>query len=99
MESNNQEFERYQRAQRQVEEIKGFYGHLVSFVTIMLFLLFINLKYSPRYLWFFWPLLGWGIGLLFHGLRAFNYTSFLGKEWEERKIRELMDKENQNKYE
>ncbi len=99
MESNNQEYERYQRAQKQVEEIKGFYGHLVSFVSVMLFLLFINLKYSPQYLWFFWPFLGWGIGLLFHGLKAFNYTPFLGKDWEQRKIKEFMNQENQSKYE
>lgn len=100
METNNQEFERYQRAQKQVEEIKGFYGHLFSFVLVILFLAFINLKYTPRNLWFFWPLLGWGIGLLFHGLKAFNYTPFLGKNWEEKKIKQFMEEEsNKNKFE
>ena len=99
MEANNNEFERYQRAQKQVEEIKGFYGHLVSFVLVMLFLLFINLRYSPQYLWFFWPLLGWGMGLFFHGLKAFNYTPFLGKDWENRKIKEFMDKDKSDKWE
>ena len=99
METNNQEFERYQRAQKQVAEIKGFYGHLLWFVVVMFFFLFINLRYSPEYLWFFWPMLGWGIGLLFHGLKTFNYTPFLGKDWEERKLKEFMDQEKQNKYE
>ena len=101
MESNNQEFERYQRAQKQVEDIKGFYGHLVSFVVVMLFLLFINLKYSPKSLWFFWPLLGWGLGLFFHGMRVFNYVPFFGKDWEERKLKEFMeqDKNQTNKFE
>jgi hypothetical protein len=99
MEQYNQEFERYQRAKKQVEEIKGFYGHLISFVLVMVGLLFINLRYSPQYLWFFWPLLGWGIGLLFHGMKAFNYTPFLGKKWEEKKLKEFMDQEKQNKYE
>ena len=99
METNNQELERYQCAQKQVEEIKGFYGHLVSFVLVMLFLLFINLRYSPQYLWFFWPLLGWGLGLFFHGLKAFNYTPFLGKDWENRKIKEFMDKDKSDKWE
>ena len=95
----NQEFERYQRAKKQVEEIKGFYGNLASYIVVNLFLMFINLRYSPEHLWFFWPMLGWGIGLLFHGLKAFNYTPFLGKNWEERKLKEFMDKEKQNKYE
>lgn len=98
MEANN-EFERYQRAKKQVEEIKGFYGHLISFILVMAVLLFINLRYTPQYLWFFWPLLGWGIGLLFHGMKVFNYTPFLGKNWEERKLKEFMDQEKQNKYE
>ncbi len=97
METNNQDFEKYHRARKQVEEIKGFYGHLTSFVVVMLFLLFINLRYSPQYLWFFWPLLGWGLGLFFHGMRVFNYMPFLGKDWEERKIKEYMEQEkNQN---
>ena len=99
METNSNDFERYQRAQKQVENIKGFYGHLVSFVFVIFLLLVINLKYSPEYLWFFWPMLGWGIGLLFHGLKAFNYSPFLGKDWENRKIKEFMDNEKQNKYE
>ena len=100
MEPSNNDYEKYQKAHKHVQEIKGFYGHLLSFVIVMLFLLFINLKYSPQYLWFFWPLLGWGIGLLFHGMRVFNYMPFFGKNWEEQKIKELMDKENKtkNKY-
>ncbi|MGV9004571.1 2TM domain-containing protein [Flavobacterium sp.] len=100
MEPSNNDYEKYQKAHKQVQEIKGFYGHLLSFVIVILFLLFINLKYSPQYLWFFWPLLGWGIGLLFHGMRVFNYMPFFGKNWEEQKIKEFMDKENKtkNKY-
>ena len=95
----NQEFERYQRAQKQVNEIKGFYGNLTSYIVVNLFLMFINLRYSPEHLWFFWPMLGWGIGVLFHGLKAFNYTPFLGKDWEQRKLKQFMDQEKQNKYE
>ena len=57
----------------------------------------INLLTSPAYLWFFWPMLGWGIGVVFHGLKVFNYMPFLGKEWEEQKIKEFMDREEQSK--
>lgn len=98
-EFNKEEFERYQRAKKQVEEIKGFYGNLLAYIVVNLFLLFINLKYSPEYLWFFWPMLGWGIGVLFHGLKAFNYTPFLGRNWEEKKLKEFMEQEKNNKYE
>jgi hypothetical protein len=97
MKTNYTEEERYYRAQKRVEEIKGFYGHLASFVLVNLFLLILNLMTSSGYLWFFWPLMGWGIGLFFHGLKVFNYSPFFNKEWEERKIKEFMDKETQNK--
>ena len=98
MESTNNDYEKYQTAHKQVQEIKGFYGHLLSFVLVMLFLLFLNLKYSPSYLWFFWPLLGWGIGLIFHGMSVFNYMPFFGKNWEEQKIKQFMEQDSKNKY-
>ena len=100
METNNQEFERYQIAKKQVEEIKGFYGHLTSFILVMGVLIYINIRYSPEYLWFIWSFLGWGIGLLFHAIRVFNYFPFLNKDWEARKIKQYMEEENnKNKFE
>jgi hypothetical protein len=98
MEHFNEKYERYQRARKQVEEIKGFYVNLACYICVNLFLLFINLKYSPEYLWFFWPMLGWGLGLLFHAMKAFNFTPFPGKDWEERKLKEFMDKEKQQNH-
>lgn len=99
MEQFNEEYDRYQRAKKQVEEIKGFYGHLLAFVLVHAFLIFINLRYSPQYLWFLWSFVSWGIGLFFHGMKAFNYSPFLGKKWEERKMKEFMDQEKNRKYE
>lgn len=97
---NNQEYERYLKAKEQVKEIKDFYSHLIVYVCVIGFLAFINFKYSPEHIWFYWPMLGWGIGLFFHGLKAYDVT-ILGKNWEEKKIREFMeeDKKKQNKYE
>lgn len=39
---------------------------------------------------FFWPALGWGIGLAFHDAGVFIEHGPFGKAWEEKKIRELM---------
>lgn len=47
---------------------------------VNLFLMVVNLLTSPEHLWFYLLMLGWGIGVLFHGLRVFNYMPFLGKE-------------------
>lgn len=97
MERNYQEEEKYHRAKKRVEEIKGFYGNLTSYIVVNIVLVILNLQFSPDHLWFYWPMLGWGIGVVFHGMRVFNYMPFLGKDWEERKMKEFMDKENQAK--
>ena len=99
--NSNQDFENYQKAKKQVEEIKGFYSHLLSFVVVMFLLAYINLRYSPEHIWFFWPFLGWGLGLFFHAVKVFNWFPFLGKNWEEQKIQQFIeeDKNKHNKYE
>lgn len=86
----------YFKAKKRVEEIKGFYGNLIAYVVVNLGLLILNLVTSPEVLWFFWPLFGWGLGVFFHGMKVFNYMPFLGKDWEEQKIKEFMEKEKEN---
>jgi 2TM domain-containing protein len=85
--------ERYERARRRVRELRAFYVHLTVFVAVNILLHVINFATAPGAYWAFWPLLGWGIGLLAHALATYRWMPFAGKEWEERKIRELMDKE------
>jgi len=83
-----------------VNEIKGFYIHLTCYVLVISVLIYINLKYTPEYLWFLWSILGWGIGLFSHGVRVFNWFPFLDKAWEERKIKAFMEEEkNKTKFE
>lgn len=97
MERNYSEQERYDLAKKRVQEVKGFYGNLTAYIVVNLFFVVINLLTSPEHLWFYWPMLGWGIGVLFHGLRVFNYMPFLGKDWEERKMKEFMEDEERRK--
>ncbi|MFC4164944.1 2TM domain-containing protein [Epilithonimonas zeae] len=80
----------YEKAVKRVKEIKGFYGNLISYCIIIPFLVILNLITSPRELWFYWPMLGWGVGLLAHGMNVFA----IGKNWEEKKIQEIMNKDN-----
>ncbi|WP_293871979.1 2TM domain-containing protein [Flavobacterium sp.] len=98
METNFNEQDRYHLAKKRVEDIKGFYGNLMSYIILNIFFLVLNLITSQNELWFYWPLLGWGIGVIFHGVKVFNYSPFFNKDWEERKIKELIDKENNNKW-
>ncbi len=96
--NNNDERNMYLKAQKRVEDIKGFYGHLTSFIVVNIGLIALNLGTSPKHLWFLYPLIGWGIGLIAHGMSVFNYMPFLNSDWEERKIRELMEKGRKNKW-
>ena len=100
MEPNYNEREQYESAKKRVKEIKEFYSHLLAYVVVNLFLMAVNLLTSPEHLWFFWPMLGWGIGITVHALKTFNLMPFLGKDWEERKMKEFMEEEERrkNKY-
>jgi len=97
MENQYTEEERYFKAKKRVEEIKGFYGNLTAYIVVNIGLMILNLVTSQQYLWFFWPMGWWGLGVLFHGLKVFNYMPFFNKDWEERKIKEFMEKEEQIK--
>ncbi len=48
----------------------GFTIHLIVYVLVNLLLVIINLTVDPDSIWFFWPLLGWGIGITAHGIAA-----------------------------
>lgn len=52
-----------------------------------------NVATSPDRLWFVHTLGGWGIGLICHGAYAMGSGRFLGAAWQERMIREELDRE------
>ena len=52
----------------------GFFFHFSAYVLVNLILIAVNLIFTPDKLWFYWPLLGWGIGILAHGL-AVNFST------------------------
>jgi len=89
---NNEEI-KYQRAKKRVEALKGFYVHLGVYVSVNILLFLINIIASPDSLWFFWPLMGWGIAIVVHGVSVFGFGRLPGADWEEKKIREIMEKE------
>lgn len=84
------EDKRYEKAKERVEAIKGFYGNLVAYLIVIPILMYINYR-TTSFAWFIFPALGWGFGLVGHGLQAFGYNPIFGKSWEERKIKEYME--------
>jgi hypothetical protein len=91
--TNYNENNAYYKAKKRVEELKGFYGNLISYCCVIPFLIFINLKFSPHFQWFWFSAVGWGFGLIMHALKVYGYSS----NWEERKIQEILQKEDNKK--
>ncbi|MUP47190.1 2TM domain-containing protein [Gramella sp. BOM4] len=94
----------YKEAQKRVKNIKGFYTHLVVylFINAAIFIVstrdegFINgLTNISNYSTIFF----WGIGLFAHWASVFGAGFIFGKDWEERKTRELMDREKRKTWE
>ncbi len=89
---------KYLEAKKKVKRLKGFYTHFTIYVLVNLLIVFINIQnLKPGESYFkpenFITLFFWGIGLLAHGTSVFLPEFVLGKNWEARKIQELMDKE------
>jgi hypothetical protein len=88
----NTEDNKYQKAKKRVEETRGFYTHLGTYAIVNSLLFLLNMTTSPDILWFYWPLLGWGIGIVVHAVYVFGPGRWFGQDWEEKKIKEIMDK-------
>ena len=102
---NKQDEIKYQEALKRVKKIKGFYTHAIVYVFVNIMIVFLNVKnLDPGETYFqfknFMTAFFWGIGLLAHGLSVFVPNWIMGQNWEERKIKEFMEKEknNQNQW-
>ena len=94
----------YIRAKKRVKAIKGFYVHFIVYVLVNIFISGIIIfglmqsgdsfvetfsNFGVYSTWVFW-----GIGIFFHWLGVFGFKSIgFGNDWEEKKIKELMEKE------
>ena len=75
-----------QKALEYVQGLKGFYKHLSTYIVVISGLLLINFLTVPDDNWAIWPAMGWGIGLLFHGIKTFQGFNLFGPEWEKRQV-------------
>jgi hypothetical protein len=94
MENYNEDNIRYLEAKKRVKRIKGFYIHATVYVLVNLFLIANNVESGMDLsnINNYWTAIFWGVGLLGHGLSIFIPNVILGKDWEEKKIREIMNK-------
>jgi hypothetical protein len=75
--------EQYEQAELQLQTEsarRGFLIHAAIYVAVQAALITINLVVASDFLWFPFPLIGWGVGLTMHYLFGFR--------WVEREIRQ-----------
>lgn len=85
----------YKKAEQRVKKKKGFYVHFSVYLAVGFFFFAMNMLTDPYDIWFVFPLLPWGVGLLIHYFTTFGLpgTKVLTEEWEreelEREIQRL----------
>ena len=97
MEHTFEEQARLEKARKKVKAIKGFYSHLGAYLIVNTVLIIMHTAdLEPDETFWSWNTFStaffWGIGLLCHAFGVFGTDVFLGAGWEERKIKEYMDK-------
>ena len=65
--------EAYEKAKARAEAKLGFYIHLPIYIVVSIVLVAINVQSPVEYLWFKWPVMGWGIGVIFHAIAVFVF--------------------------
>lgn len=85
---------RMERAKEYVEKLKGFYTHLTVYSIFVPVFIWLNYQSNAGFPWAIFPIVGWGFGVLGHASETFQWSPFLNKDWEERKIKQFMDEEN-----
>lgn len=80
----------YREARKRVKKKKDFYEHFTTFLVMSVFFFLLNLVTAPGQWWFYWPIMGWGFGVVFHYLDTFGVPGIgtLSREWEEQALEE-----------
>jgi hypothetical protein len=81
----------YERAKERVEEKISFLTHLAVYIVLNAFLFFLDYREGKTIDWAYWPLFGWGIGLVMHGLNTFVFGE--GTSLKDRMIMKEMERE------
>jgi hypothetical protein len=84
MTSQMTEEEIYQKARKRVAEKKDLLIHFAVYIVVNFVLVVIWAVTGANYPWFWWPLGGWGIGIVFHFLGVFVFDREMG--WERKAI-------------
>lgn len=84
------EEKKYEIAKERIKDRIDFFHHLIFYLIFVVFFIIINNVTSPNTQWWYWPTIGWGIGVIVHFLCI--STVFFNQEKIERMIENEMDK-------
>ena len=73
----------YRPARQRENEIKGFYSHLATYSGVMGLLFLVDLI-TGGFWWFYWPLCGWGMGIVAHAVDVYG-RNWLDSEGEKKR--------------
>jgi hypothetical protein len=85
--------ERIERARRRIRRLRDFYMHVAIYVVVLGGVAIFNWVLTPDFWWVVFPAVGWGIGLAAHAVSVLFEDSLFNADWEERKTRELLKRE------
>ncbi|MGH2533475.1 MAG: 5-bromo-4-chloroindolyl phosphate hydrolysis family protein [Thermomicrobiales bacterium] len=79
-------------ARKHIRELRDFYVHLSIYVAVSAFLFILDVITGPGF-WFYWPALGWGVGVAIHAVAVLTEDVAFDKRWEDRKVRERLNRQ------
>jgi len=84
---------KYLRAKKNVDEIKAFYGRAIRGIVAILIVGAINYYLNEwQRPWFLWVVFGVSLSLFIRASKIYGLNMIFGKDWEERKIKEFIEK-------
>jgi transcriptional regulator with XRE-family HTH domain len=79
-----------------VKGIKEFYTHLFMFLFFtVIFCGIFSLTFgfnAPAIRWMYYSFIGWGVGVILHGLNAYELINLFGPKWEKKMIEKRLGK-------
>jgi hypothetical protein len=80
-----------QAAQKRVDDKKAFYSHLAVYLLFNIAFVIIWVVTSlGGYIWFIWPLLGWGVAVALHAMYVFIFHR--DSNWEKNSVEREVSK-------
>jgi len=98
--TSNEDREQFLYAQDRIRQKKRLNQHFVIFLVGAVFIIIVNpvLGYGENFFienWFVWAILIWAFLFIVHAFNVYVTNSFMGKEWENKQLIKLREKQRQ----